>query len=138
MICVKKSLMFVYLYACFFGYLSYFDFVEKSSRADAGKDVEQHVRRKSIEFEDPSIVAFGKSVDSRSKSQGKDGNRGKEGDNEEAERQKNNEGFKNDKLIDEGDRKKRTKVRAVANKMFSFTLPPGHSVFILSLYIYCR
>ena len=108
--------MYIYIYACFFDHISCFDFVEKSSRAEQGKDVEQPVRRKSIEFEDPSIVAFGKSLDGRSKSQGKDGNRGKEGDNSEqqkdgdAERQKNNEGFKNDKLTDEGDRKKRSKV----------------------------
>ena len=81
------------------------------------KDGGQSVRRRSIEFEDPSIVAFGKSVDGKSKVQGREGAKGKEPESNEerktgeAERQKGSEVIKGDKLADDGDRKKRNKVR---------------------------
>ena len=80
------------------------------------KEGEQPVRRKSIEFEDPSIVAFGKSVDGGSKKQVKDVVKGREGEkseqqkDREGERGKHIEGLKSDKPMDEADRKKRNRV----------------------------
>ena len=74
------------------------------------------MRRKSIEYEDPSIVAFGKSVDGGSKKQVKDEMKGREGEKSEQqkegerERGKQNEGLKSDRPIDDGDRKKRNRV----------------------------
>ena len=83
------------------------------------KEEEQRPRRKSIEFEDPSIVAFSKSADGgkdadRHGNKTRDGTKGKDGENNEkqkggdAERWKNKESNKNE--IDEADRKKRNKV----------------------------
>ena len=61
-------------------------FSEKSGRPDTIKEEEKRSRRKSIEYEDPSIVAFGKAVDSKESgkygkgSEGKSDIRGKDED----------------------------------------------------------
>ena len=96
-----------------------FCFVEKTSRTEQMKQEEQRPRRKSIEYEDPSIVAFGKSVETSKeygkKAQGSDGVKGKEYagklKGEEPDKWKSKESSRGNSQVEDGDKKVKNKVR---------------------------
>ena len=95
--------------------------VEKSTKSEGMNDEEKRPRRKSIEYEDPSIVSFGKSVEAKDpdrhggKGQWKDGTRGKEEENRPRQRGgeagKGKESTRSETQTEDGERKVRNKVR---------------------------
>ncbi|XP_065056223.1 regulator of nonsense transcripts 3B-like [Rhopilema esculentum] len=92
---------------------------KKTSRTEQMKQEEQRPRRKSIEYEDPSIVAFGKSVETSKeygkKTQGNDGVKGKEvadkSKGEEQDKWKSKEHSRGNNQVDDGDKKVKNKER---------------------------